>query len=167
MSSRLSRGDQSLCQYVHRRDDAPNGVIERVDNLFINLANQRISGIDLEMSYRRSLELLGGGPESVTWRFFGTYLDENSIQNEGGARDERAGQVGAGVAGAGALPKYKFTTNMSYRNGPASVFLQGRWMDGGVLDRLRVESATNIPNSIEDNTVASTFYMDLNRPLTV
>ncbi len=155
-------GDQSLCQYVHRRDDAPNGVIERVDNLFINLANQRISGIDLEMSYRRSLELLGGGPESVTWRFFGTYLDENSIQNEGGARDERAGQVGAGVAGAGALPKYKFTTNMSYRNGPASVFLQGRWMDGGVLDRLRVESATNIPNSIEDNTVASTFYMDLN-----
>src|SRR6185312_3489380 len=47
-------------------------------------------------------------------------------------------------------------------NGPASVFLQGRWLDGGTLDRLRVESTTNIPNSIDDNSVPSIFYMDLN-----
>ncbi len=42
------------------------------------------------------------------------------------------------------------------------MFLQGRWLDGGKLDRLRVESDTNIPNSINDNTVPSTFYTDLN-----
>src|SRR5690606_19598706 len=49
-----------------------------------------------------------------------------------------------------------------YRNGPVLLFLQGRWIDGGLLDRNRVESTTNIPNSIDDNTVPSTFYTDLN-----
>jgi outer membrane receptor protein involved in Fe transport len=46
--------------------------------------------------------------------------------------------------------------------GPVSAFLQGRWIADGKLDRLRVESTTNIPNSIDDNTVPSTFYMDMN-----
>ena len=155
-------GDQSLCQFVHRRDDAPNGVIDRVDNLFINLANQKISGIDLETSYRKNLKIFGGGSESLTWRFYGTFLDENSIQNKGAARDERVGQIGPGLPGGIALPKYKFTSNVSYRNGPFAVFLQGRFIDGGLLDRLRVESTTNIPNSIEDNSVPSIFYTDLN-----
>jgi outer membrane receptor protein involved in Fe transport len=156
------QGDASLCQFVHRLDDAPAGRIERVDNLFINLANQKINGIDLETSYRKDLKIFGGGRESLTWRFYGTYLGENSVQNKGQARDERAGQVGPGLPGNIALPKYKLTSNVSYRNGPASVFLQGRWVDGGTLDRLRIESTTNIPNSIDDNTVSSIFYMDLN-----
>jgi outer membrane receptor protein involved in Fe transport len=47
------------------------------------------------------------------------------------------------------------------------VFLQGRWIDSGVLDLLRVESATNVPNSIDDNSVASTFYTDLNLSYTM
>lgn len=155
------RGDQSLCQYVIRRDNLPNGAIERVENLFLNLANQRISGIDVEMSYRRNVKLFGGGPESLTARFFGTWLDENSIKNEGGIRDERVGQIGVIVDGL-SLPRFKVTSNLSYRNGPVLLFLQGRWIDGGLLDRNRVESTTNIPNSIDDNTVPSTFYTDLN-----
>jgi len=161
--------DPSQCQFVHRAGDAPTGLIERVDNLFINLANQKISGVDLEMNYRHNLTLLGGGPESVLVRFFGTYLHENSIQNKGGTRDERAGQVGPGLAGASALPKYKLTSNVNYRNGPFSVFLQGRWIDGGLLDRLRIESDVNLLDAagkplltINDNHVASIFYTDLN-----
>jgi iron complex outermembrane recepter protein len=155
-------GDTTLCQYVVRRDGAPNGVIERVENLFINLANQKISGIDLEMSYRRNLELLGGGPESLNLSFYGTYLKENSIQNKGGPRDERVGQVGPGLTNNMALPKYKVTSNVTYRNGPYSAFLQGRWYDGGILDRLRFESTTGGLNTIEDNSVPSIFYTDLN-----
>jgi outer membrane receptor protein involved in Fe transport len=155
-------GDQSLCPFVHRLDDLPNGRIERVDNLFINLANQKISGIDVETSYRKDLKIFGGGNESLTWRFYGTYLEENSIQNKGAARDERVGQIGPGLPGGIALPKYKLTSNVNYRKGGFSMFLQGRWIDGGKLDRLRVESTTNIPNSIEDNSVPSIFYTDLN-----
>jgi outer membrane receptor protein involved in Fe transport len=160
--------DPSLCQYVVRRDGARNGVIERVENLFINLAKHTISGIDLEASYRRNVTLFGGGPEQITWRFFGTYLGENEIQNRGGLPDERVGQLGPGLLPGGiALPKYKFTSNISYRNGPFSVFLQGRYLGGGILDRLRVESDQNIPNSINDNTVPSTFYTDLNLSYTI
>ncbi len=88
------RGDQLLCSFVQRRDGAPNGAIDRVDNLFINLANQLIEGVDLETSYRRNFSLLGGGAESVTWRFYATYLGENSIQNKGAVRDEPRGAGG-------------------------------------------------------------------------
>ena len=154
-------GDASLCQYVHRRDDQPSGVIERVDNLFINLATQYISGVDLETSYRRNVEWFGSSAQSLTWRFYATYLDHNWIQNKGGPRDERVGQLGPGIT-TGPLPRYKFTTNVNYRIGPISAFLQGRWIDDGMLDRLRVESTTNIPNSIDDNSVPSTFYVDMN-----
>ena len=72
------------------------------------------------------------------------------------------GQIGPGLPGGIALPKYKLTSNVNYRKGGFSMFLQGRWIDGGKLDRLRVESTTNIPNSIEDNSVPSIFYTDLN-----
>jgi iron complex outermembrane recepter protein len=161
-------GDLTLCQYVIRRDNLPNGVIDRVETLFINLANQRISGIDLEMAYRRNIELFGG-PESLTWRFFASHLKENSVQNPGAARDERAGQLGPGLPGGIGLPKYKITSNVTYKNGPFSVFLQGRWTDGGILDRLRVESDVNIIDSagrvvptISDNTVSPVFYTDMN-----
>jgi outer membrane receptor protein involved in Fe transport len=156
-----ANGDLSQCQYVHRRDGAPTGVIERVDNLFINLAKQKISGIDVETSWRHNLNLIGGGPESVTWHLYGTYLDHNSIQNKGGPVDERVGQVGPGL-GTGALPRYKFASSVSYRNGPYQVFVLGSYIGHGTLDRLRVESTTNIPNSIDNNSVPSTFYTDLN-----
>jgi iron complex outermembrane recepter protein len=158
--SGCSNGDQTLCQYVVRRDNLPNGVIERVENLFINLANQRISGIDLEIDYRRDIDLIGGGPEALAWRFYATWLDENSIKNKGARRDERVGQIGV-IAQFLSLPEYKVTTNLSYSNGPMTLFLQGRWIDGGTLDRLRVESTQNITDSIEDNTIPSTFYTDL------
>ncbi len=162
-------GDQSLCQYVHRAGNLPNGNIDRVDNLFINLANQRISGIDLETSYRHSLHLLGGGAESLAWRLYATYLHENSIQNKGAARDELAGQLGPGLpSGAAALPKYKFTTNLTYGNGPFAAFLQGRFIGDGILDRTRVQSSVAIPGvaTIDNNHVASQFLVDLNLSFT-
>jgi outer membrane receptor protein involved in Fe transport len=147
------RGDQTLCQYVHR--DANNTIV-RVDNLFINLANQRISGTDLELNY-----LAGLDSGSLNWRLFLTQLNENSIQNPGAARDNRAGQVNGG-AGGFSLPEYKVTTNVTYSRGPFSLFVQGRWIDSGILDRTRIEGVT-----IDDNTVDSVFYTDLNASYTI
>lgn len=159
-------GDTTLCQYVIRRDNLPNGFIDRVENLFINLAVQKISGVDLELNYRTEL---GASGQTLGWRFYGTFLDHNSIQNQGGPVDERVGQLGPGIANVGGLPKYKFTTNVTYGIGSFSAFLQGRWIDGGILDRTFRECTANCvlpsgaqdPNTIEDNTVPSTFYMDM------
>ncbi|MET0291941.1 MAG: TonB-dependent receptor, partial [Steroidobacteraceae bacterium] len=62
-------GDTSLCQYVIR---AGNNDIIQIDSLFINLNSQKIEGVDVELSYRKGLELFGGGPENFTARLFGT-----------------------------------------------------------------------------------------------
>ena len=140
-------GDQTLCQYVLR--DPITNTIVRVDNLFINLANQRISGTDLEMNYVANL-----GRGDLSWRLFLTQLNENSVQNPGGPKDDRAGQVAGGLF---SLPEYKVTTNVTYSAGAFSLFLQGRWIDSGILDRTRIEGV-----HIDDNTVDSVFYTDLN-----
>jgi len=146
-------GDQTLCQYVIR--DAVTNEIAQVDALYINLANQRIKGADLELTYNTGVRLFGGGAEMLNWRFFGTWLGENSIKNPDAPRDERAGQVATDANIA--FPKYKFTTNLTYSNGPITIFLQERYLDGGLLDRTKEEGVT-----IDDNSVPSRFYTDLN-----
>lgn len=160
------QSDPTLCQYVIRAGGTATGQIVQIDSLFINLAKQRIEGVDVEVSYRRAVELLGGGPESIGLRVFGTRLMHNSTQNRGGALDEQVGQIG----GALALPKNKATAVLSYSNGPWSGALMGRYLGGGKLDRTLVESQTDksvvvdgvTRLTIDDNSVASVFYTDLN-----
>jgi outer membrane receptor protein involved in Fe transport len=144
-----------LCQYVVR--DSSN-LIVRVDSLFINLANQRVRGFDLELNYAG----IQVGSGSLSWRFLGTRLDENSILTPGSPRDERAGDVGSPPP-AGGLPKNKFTTYLTYARGPISIFLQERYIGGGVNDHTKVESTTRLPGvvTIDDNTVDSVLYTDL------
>jgi outer membrane receptor protein involved in Fe transport len=147
-------GDQNLCQYVHR--DPVTTTIVRVDNLFINLDKQVISGTDIEFGYTAGL-----GNGTLGWRLFATRLNENSLQNPGAPRDERAGQIGVPFS----LPDYKVTTNVSYSTGAFDLFVQGRWIDSGILDRTLREGVG--ANTIDDNTVDSAFYTDLNASYTI
>jgi outer membrane receptor protein involved in Fe transport len=147
-------GAQDLCQYVHR--DPVTNTIVRVDNLFINLQNQRLSGTDLELNYNTSLS-----NGALGWRLFLTQLNENSLQNPGAPTDNRAGQINGGPGGF-SLPEYKVTTNVTYARGPFSLFLQGRWIDSGILDRTRTVGV-----NIDDNSVDSVFYTDLNARYTI
>jgi outer membrane receptor protein involved in Fe transport len=61
------------------------------------------------------------------------------------------------------LPENKVTTNLRYARGPWSLFLQERYIGGGLDDRRLVESTTRIPGrtTIDDNTVGSVLYTDL------
>ena len=81
----------------------------------------------------------------------------------GSPRDDRAGDVGSGPP-AGGLPKNKATTNLTYARGPISVFLQERYVGGGVNDHTRVESTvrgTGSVQTIDNNSVDSVLYTDL------
>ncbi len=160
-------GDQFLCQYVIR---ASNGDIVEIDSLFINLNKQRIEGVDLEFDYRRSVSLLGGGPEQISARLFGTYTMHNSIQSPGGPVDEIAGQVNGAAVGGNTLggPKWKGSAILGYRNGPYAATLIGRYVGDGILDRTLVESDGRIAGrtTIDDNHVGSAFYTDLSLTFT-
>jgi outer membrane receptor protein involved in Fe transport len=138
-----SGGASSLCQYVIR--DA-TGQINRVDNLFINLSNQKITGVDAEFSFS-GIDFAGG---TLGWRLLATRLNENSVLTPGSPRDERAGDIGFG------LPENKVTTNLTYARGPWSLFLQGRHIDGGTMNRTFTAGV-----QVADNTVDSVFYTDL------
>jgi iron complex outermembrane receptor protein len=152
---RCVAGDASLCQYVIR---AGNNDIIQIDSLFINLNNQKIEGVDIELGYRRGVELLGGGPENVSLRLFGTRLMHNVTQAPGGTPDEQVGQI----ATVG-LPKWKATGILTYANGPVSSSVIGRFVGAGILDRTLRESATAIAGvtTIDNNQVGSAFYTDL------
>lgn len=174
-----ARGDVSLCQYVITTGNVPvtnptNGAfrdIERVEAIFINLQKQKIEGADMEMVYRGDVDLFGDKSEDFAVRFLTSYLGENSIQSQGGIVDDRAGQIG----GFG-FPEWKVTTNLTYNIENYSMFLQGRWIGDGLLDRTRQESSVRIPGpvpagsvlaacgtnicTIDDNSLPSTFYMD-------
>src|SRR5690606_5951898 len=93
-------------------------------------------------------------------------------QSSGGSVDDRAGQIG----GLG-LADLKITANMTYNIDNWSLFLQGRWISDGILDRTRLESSVAVPLSarpagsllaacgtnictLDDNSIPSTFYMD-------
>lgn len=138
-----SGGASSLCQFVIR--DA-SGQINRVDNVFINLSNQKIAGVDAELNYT-GIDLGGG---TLSWRLIASRLNENSVQTPGSPRDERAGDVGAG------FPENKVTTSLRYSRGPWSLFLQERYIGGGTMDRNLTEGV-----DIDDNTVSSVMYTDL------
>jgi outer membrane receptor protein involved in Fe transport len=146
-----SGGTSSLCQFVIR--DASNQIV-RVESLFINLSNMRITGTDLELNFSG----IQVGEGTLSWRLLGSRLDENSILTPGSARIDRAGDVGAE-----GLPDTKVTTSLRYARGPISIFLQERYIGGGLNDRDLVESATRIPGAvtIEDNSVDSVLYTDL------
>jgi outer membrane receptor protein involved in Fe transport len=148
-------GDISLCQYVI----TPTGPvtdptssafrqIDRVESLFINLANQRINGADWEMRYRTDVNWIGGEAENFSWRLLYSYLGENSRQNPGAVRDDSAG--------SGALSKNKITTSINYRYGTFSTFLQARYMEGTILDRTYMESQVALPKSAKpaDSVIA-------------
>jgi iron complex outermembrane receptor protein len=144
-----------LCALVHRTGDPITGDINRVDNVYINLSNERVKGVDLELNYNG----INVGRGMLSWRFLASRLDENSIQPPGGVRDERAGDVGAL-----GLPKNKLTTSLRWSQGPVALFLQERYIGGGLMDHLYTQSSVRIlgvPNTIDNNQVDSVLYTDL------
>jgi outer membrane receptor protein involved in Fe transport len=155
-------GDPEFLALVKR--DALNNIVE-VDSYFINFSQQFLEGVDFEGAYRRSVNLLGGGAEQVAVRLYATDLMRNATLTQFGTYDEWAGQVGGGRS----LPKQKVTADVTYSNGPYSLFAQGRYLSHGILDHTLTQSSvaiTGVP-TINNNQIGSIFYLDLNLTYTV
>ena len=119
------------------------------------MSRQLIEGTDLEVGYSFG---------NFNLRGFVTRLMENSVQSPGGPVDDRAGDIGGANAG---LPDTKLTANLTWSNGPISLFVQERYIGGGKLDRTLIEGPRTqvlplgITSTIDDNSIDSIYYTDL------
>lgn len=137
--------------------DPVNGDIQLVGDVFINVAQAQVSGIDLEVDYDTPLTLLGGD-ETLRLRGFASWLLKRSETNSSGITTDYAGQIGATQNSQTYLPyaRFKATGSLTYRNGSTSATLQGRYIGPGTQDATLEDGVT-----ILDNKVKSALYVDL------
>ena len=152
-------GAQDLCALVTR--DPITDMLYLVGNVYINIDQEKVSGIDLETTYHRDVDWVdwfGDAAETLDFRFFGTWLGERSEALAGAAKIDRAGQTGIQQSDglAYAYPEFKWTANASYTNGPFTAFLQERFIGSGKSENALVEGV-----NIDNNSVDSAFYTDV------
>lgn len=138
-----------FCSRVAR--DPDSNLITLVQNTFANVDVREVSGVDIELAYTTPVQWFGASDANLSWRFLGSWLKENSSTNAGTPKRDLMGEVG--VAG---LPEYRWTSNITYSQGPFTAFLQGRWIGSGINDIDYVQGI-----DIDDNSVESVLYADL------
>jgi len=140
-------GATQLCDFITRGTD---GNIAVIQNPFINTDQSKTRGLDIEASYARPIDFLGGG--RVTARVLGTYLDELSTTNAGAAKVDRVGQTGS----AGGAPRFQGSLILGYDRGPISVMLQERYISSGTYNAIWVEGV-----DIDDNNIDASLITNL------
>lgn len=146
---------QEFCALV--TTSPPGGDITLIGDVYVNVAQARVSGIDLEVDYDVPLNILGSD-EDLRVRGFASWLLTRSETNSSGVTTDYAGQIGATQNSQAYLPyaDFKAVGSLTYRNGGTSATLQGRYIGAGIQDATLREGVT-----IVDNSVASAFYVDL------
>jgi outer membrane receptor protein involved in Fe transport len=150
-------GAADLCALVTR--DATTQLPILVGNVYVNINQAKVRGVDFEVDYHRDVHLFGG-MEQVSGRFLGSWLLENSTINSAGQYFDRSGQVGIqqsdGVPYS--LPRFKFAANATYANGPFALWVQERFISSG-----KNENTLPTPTSpyLADDHVPAVFYTDL------
>ncbi|MEO6153256.1 MAG: TonB-dependent receptor [Croceibacterium sp.] len=153
--------DPQFCALV-TTDPAQGGKIILVGNQFVNVAQSRVEGVDAELGYRSAVTLLGGD-ERISSRVFLTWLRDRSDVGATGVVTRFDGLTGlAPDTGAqGLFPSFKATGNITYANGPFSLFLQGRVIGKGKRTYLIGAAAAVEGTNIADNSVPAVFYADM------
>ncbi|MBO9575374.1 MAG: TonB-dependent receptor [Sphingobium sp.] len=158
-------GDTSYCALVTRDPSTQQLIL--VGDVFVNIAKSKVEGLDLEMSYRHNLKLLGGGDENISGRAFASWLLERSETGATGVTTNRAGQTGIQQSdGVGySFPRFKLTSNLTYRNGGFSLFVQGRYISPGKNENNPTLTAAAAPqpgvSTIAHNRVPGVYYVDM------
>lgn len=139
-------GAVDLCARVIR--DPVTNRITAVENLFLNVAQARVKGVDVEASYRMPVRLFADGGENLSLRLFASYLDESSQANVGAPLRDSAGTTN--------LPTWTATGILSYDYGPFRTSFTGRWID----ERRQYNEPVALASQLDDPHVASVFYLN-------
>jgi len=144
---RCAAGDEQLCSLIDRND---TGLITRLHNRFLYLAEARSRGIDLELSWRTPLHWFGGA-ESLAMRLFANRALESATIDATSTRIDRAGQTGQ----FGGAPRLQANLSVAYERGPLQLGVQQRYISSGSYD------ATYGPQDLADRGVRAASYTTL------
>jgi len=145
---------QEFCELVTR--DPTTDRITLVGDVFVNVAEAAVSGLDAELSY--SFDDLVTASDTLAARIFTSWLFERSETNSSGLTTDYAGQTGARQSDGLFFPyaDFKATMSLNYQLDGVSALLQGRYTGSGVQDVAQVEGYTILDNSVDD-----VLYVDL------
>ncbi|MEO8314242.1 MAG: TonB-dependent receptor [Pseudomonadota bacterium] len=148
-------GDLDQCARITR--DATTGT-DRI--IFVNVQKQNINkamfnGIDFELGYTHSINLLGGG-ERFRARLIGTYLIEASTTNFFGVKTDNTGSLPAQYF------KRKAILELGYMRGDFNWSLNGRYNNGGTHNPTwNQPDADGVTNwNVADNTTGASVFWD-------
>lgn len=149
-------GSPVACSLITRDPNTNRLVL--VGDSFINVDRAIAGGVDFELTYTTDVDWFSAADEFVAIRFLASHLGERSQQNAGAAKIDRAGQTGWEQSSNNnyAFPDWKWIGNVTYGVGPFAAFLQMRYIGDGTSENALVEGV-----NIDDNTVDSAFYVDL------
>jgi outer membrane receptor protein involved in Fe transport len=146
-------GSTELCALITR--DPTSGVITDLRNVFINIAEEKASGLDIEADYRSPISLFGG-EEKLALRGLASILIERTLSIPGSGVAVLDGQLATLSAGDDfAYPHLQMTGNVSYTNGPVTFTVTERYIGGGKLDNTYVEGV-----DVANNHVQPVWYTD-------
>jgi outer membrane receptor protein involved in Fe transport len=151
--SNCASGNSALCSQIER---SAAGAPTTIYTTYINLAEYRTKGVDIEATYQFPLSKISGGMDgSLRLRALATYVPEVII-NDGTSTVDRAGDVGDNVNFG--TPHWRATGSVSYTNKDVSVDARVRYVGGGKFNH-----ALNIAN----NDIAARVYVDLGAQATI
>jgi len=161
---RCAAGLTYYCQFITR---GPAGNITDLEVTVLNLDKLETSGLELAADYTVPLSVIFGSSAGVLdFSLMTTYVNHQKLTDSNGNTVERAGQTGLELQGTPGMPRYRVNLLTSYKNGPATVALEGVFISKGIFDpELKGPDSPDYnpyaANSINDNSVSSAWYANL------
>ena len=141
--NRCFAGNADLCRFITRDS---TGALTGINVTNVNVAQVATRGVDLEGSYTRAI-----GEGVVSLRGLATYVDRLTTSN-GGISINRAGEVGPNNNG---LPHWRFDLNLTYSQGPVTLFVENRFIGAGKYDNSYTAA------DIDNNHIRAADYVNL------
>ena len=160
-----AQGDTALCSDIVRN---ASGTITQVNVVPINFASQVARGLDIEASYRRSLDtivpILKG---DFTVRLLATHFLENTINSGVTPAVNNVGDNSEGASsGTLTLPHWRYSATAAWENGLLAMSFTARGVSAGLYNSTYIQCTANCPAStannttIDDNHLPGALYFD-------
>ncbi|GGC35428.1 TonB-dependent receptor [Novosphingobium marinum] len=151
--------NSEYCQAINRFG---SGAIDNVEILNANIAELETSGVDLQIDYSTPVgfSLYGEAESQLSFFFLGTWTDKNNFTPVADLPDQV--NICAGYYGATCgtfQPEYKFTTRITWQDGPQRLSFRGRYIGSGDDDQIVNQGVD--PANLAVAGLSERFYLDM------